>query len=112
MNLDAIEAPIEHREGALDNFVDVRRLGLGDREARQGRELIDEAAHGLDRPGNGFGAGANNRGGSGIGRSCAVEMALNAFCRKRNWRKLVLDLVGDAACHFAPRRLFLGLEQI
>ena len=55
---------------------------------------------------------ANNRERSGVGRSRAVQMTLNAFCGERNWRERILDLVGHAARHFAPGCLLLGLEQI
>src|SRR5215469_17493404 len=39
-------------------------------------------------------------------------MPLNPFCRKRDWRQWILDLMGYPACDFAPRCLLLRLQQI
>ena len=41
VHLHAVKATVEHREGAPDNPIDVRRSDLRGREARQGGELVD-----------------------------------------------------------------------
>ena len=52
---------------------------------------------------------SSDAGSEGVARS---KMTLNAFRGKRNRRKWILDLMGHAARHFAPRRLFLSLQKI
>ena len=112
MHADSVQPAVEHGKRVLDDLVDVGGLRLGDGKAREGGELVDQAAHGFDRAGNGFRAGAHDGERGGIGGRGAVQMALNALRRKCDGRQRILDFMRDPARDFPPCRLLLRLQQV
>src|SRR5580700_8738985 len=112
MQADAIETAVEHGERVLDDFVDIGGLRLGRRKARQGRELVDQAADSFGGAGDGFGAGANYFKRSRVSGSGALQMPANTFRGECDGRERVLDFMSHAASYFTPRGLLLRLEQV
>ena len=113
---DVRHASGEERHRVFYNGVQVRRMGSGTGELREGGELIDQRTHCFNRRSDDFGATTDDsrRGaldGSLGEEGCEpIDVATNLLGVEGDGGEWVFDFVGDTARHFFPGALLLGAE--
>ena len=105
---DAAQPPSKEHQRAFDDGIQVVRLGLRGGKLRQGRELVYQLPHGLDRAQDHLTAFADN---TRRLRHRMVDMLANSLRRQADRRERILDLVGHALRNFFPRDLALGAQE-